>query len=142
MIFFFVFQNPNSSVIGTSVAELNQTRRTNWSVSSKKSIREQRLAILLVSIAVTFLIFTLPANIAFMWYEFGSIDTSKSEKLTPFFIITNFFESINYSINFYIYCAVHAEIRSSFIDLCHAVISKITCGKKKFTSNKSLNIVA
>ena len=118
--------------------ELNRTRRTNWSVTSKTSIREQRLAILLVSVAVTFVIFTLPANLAFLFYEFGGIDTSKSETLTPLFIITNFMESINYSINFYIYCAVHEEIRHSFIDLCNAVLSKIIFWRKNQNSDQNL----
>ena len=113
----------------SSVQEVNKTRRTNWSVTSKKSLREQRLAILLVSIAVSFVTLTLPANVAFIWYEVKSINTDQSEAFTPLFVVSNFLESINYSINFYIYCAVHKEIRHSFIDLCYAILSKITCGK-------------
>ena len=134
MYLFLSFQNQQLTITPTAITfrgeELNRTRRTNWSVTSKTSIREQRLALLLVSIAVSFVLFTLPANVAFLWYEFGHIDTTKSETLTPLFITTNFMESINYSINFYIYCAVHEEIRNSFIDLCNAALSKIAFWRK------------
>ena len=133
-IYFYSFQNQQLTITPTAITlrgeELNRTRRTNWSVTSKTSIREQRLALLLVSVAVSFVLFTLPANVAFLWYEFGHIDTTKSETLTPLFITTNFMESINYSINFYIYCAVHEEIRNSFIDLCNAALSKIVFWRK------------
>ena len=107
-------------------------------MTSKTSIRKQRLALLLVSVAVSFVLFTLPANVAFLWYEFGQIDTTKSETLTPLFITTNFMESINYSINFYIYCAVHEEIRNSFIDLCNAALSKIVFWRKNQDSDQNL----
>ena len=40
----------------------------------------------------------------------------------PLIIVTNFFETLNYAANFYIYCAVHKEIRQSFVDLCRAFI--------------------
>ena len=114
--------NPGLAV-SNSTEETNQTRRKNWSVTSKASIREQRLARLLVIIAFSFVILTLPANIAFMWYTFTNINTTNEESMSSLFIITNFLESINYSINFYIYIYVHDEIRLSFLDLCKAVFT-------------------
>lgn len=99
-----------------------ETGRQNWAVTSKKSIHEQKLAVLLVVIACSFVLLTLPANIAYIVFRHifkedineGNIEYND---WIPLFAITNFLESVNYSINFYIYCAVHDDIRQSFVDL-------------------------
>lgn len=96
-----------------------EARRQNWAVACKKSIQEQKLATLLVVIACSFVILTLPANIAYIIFQL----VIKEENATynssfPLFAITNFLESVNYSINFYIYCVVHDDIRQSFVDFC------------------------
>ena len=122
-----------------TLEDATNARRKNWSVSSSKSIREQRLAKLLVSIAIAFVFLTLPANLAFIWYLFDTKDTTNEEQNTLLFIITNFLESLNYSLNFYIYCAVHEEIRHSFLDLCRSVLFFITCGQISQSSNRTVS---
>ena len=117
-------------------------RRSLWSAGNLLSIKEQRMAFLLVAIAMTFLVFTLPANLAFIWYtwqvHYCDCDfTVVAENATPLFIITNFFESFNYSINFYMYCGVHKEIRNSFWDMSKCLFSRLTC--REFSSSLTSN---
>ena len=106
--------------------DIHQNRRA-WSVHNKTSIKEQKLASLLVIIAVSYFIFTLPANVTFVLVNLPLNVKSVQDNYYPLTFITNFFESFNYAANFYIYCAVHSEIRESFLDLCKAFGSFLTC---------------
>ena len=105
--------------VETNNMDINETRKV-WSVTNKASIKEQKLAILLVFIAVSYLVFTLPADITFVLVNLDIPLIGRVHE--PLIIVTNFFETLNYAANFYIYCAVHREIRQSFVDLCRAFI--------------------
>ena len=111
--------------------DVHQNRRA-WSVHNKTSIKEQKLASLLVIIAVSYFIFTLPANVTFVLVNLPINVKSIQEIYYPLTFVTNFFESLNYAANFYIYCAVHSEIRESFLELCKAFGSLLTCADKKY----------
>ena len=111
----------NSSVENSHIR--NEQRRETWSVTNTRSLKEQKMAILLLLVAFIFIIFTLPANIAYVYYCFTGNHRG------PLFVITNFLESVNYSLNFYLYILVHEEIRHSFLDLCKVIVNFITCGK-------------
>jgi hypothetical protein len=120
-------------------AEANNRRRSRWSVTNMRSVKEQKMATVLVTIAIAFVILTLPANIAFIVYSLKKVQTSQgSEDATPYFIVTNFLESVNYALNFYIYCAVHKEIRDSFLDMFKAVVNTVTCGRHCSSSGTSV----
>ncbi len=108
--------------------EHHQNRRKTWSVTSSISLREQRLAYLLLSLAVSFVVLTLPANIVFIY--FIANDGKASVMLTT---VSNLLESLNYCLNFYVYCAVHKEIRDCFVEL----ISTIFRCKWKVENNES-----
>ena len=111
--------------------DVHQNRRA-WSVHNKTSIKEQKLASLLVIIAVSYFIFTLPANVTFVLVNLPINVKSIQDIYYPLTFVTNFFESLNYAANFYIYCAVHSEIRESFLELCKAFGSFLTCADKKY----------
>ena len=103
-----------------------------WSVMNRTSVKEQKLAFLSVIIAVSYLIFTFPGNVAFVVYNLPNRIESINDTYQPVTIITNFLEYLNYAANFYIYCAVHVEIRQSFGDLCQAILRFISCGRYKY----------
>lgn len=111
-----------------------ELRRENWSVSSKQSLHEQKLAVLLVAIACSFVVLTLPANIVYI-IDFEPIDMSSKAK-TALFAITNFMESVNYSANFYTYCAVHQEIRQSFVAFAKDLYYTLTCRRRIGLQNR------
>ena len=91
-----------------------------WSVTNKTSVKEQKLASLALTIAASYLIFTFPGDVAFVVYNLPNRIAGISATYQPVTIITNCLEYFNYAANFYIYCAVHVEIRESFFDLCKA----------------------
>merc|ERR1711976_685716 len=108
--------------------DVNENRRA-WSVHNKTSIQEQKLTILLVIIAVSYFFFTLPGNVSFILFNLPDNIGDEIKNLhDPLSFITNFLESLNYAANFYIYCAVHEELRGSFLDMCKSVGDFITCG--------------
>ena len=111
--------------------QVHQNKRV-WSVTNKTSVKEQKLAILSVIIAVSYLIFTFPGNVAFVVYNLPNKIESINATYQPVTIITNFLEYFNYAVNFYIYCAVHGEIRESFLDLCKALMHLVSCGMYKY----------
>lgn len=109
-----------------------ENRREKWSITSKQSIHEQKMAVLLVIIACSFVLLTLPANIVYI-IDFDTIEIDGKSKAT-LFAITNFMESVNYSANFYTYCAVHEEIRESFVAFSTDFYYAITCKRQKLHS--------
>ena len=118
-----VKKNVTSSVNNLENSHMqNEQRRAAWSVTNTRSVKEQKMAILLLLVAFIFIIFTLPANIIYVYYCLTGFNRG------PWFIITNFLESVNYSLNFYVYILVHEEIRHSFLDLCKVIVNFITCG--------------
>ena len=90
----------------------HQARRKAWSVISSTSLREQRMAYLLVALAFVYLVLTMPANITFIY--FVANDGNAPVVWTS---ATNLLESLNYSLNFYVYCVVHREIRDCFAEM-------------------------
>ena len=123
--------------INQSVRDIHENRRA-WSVTNKTSIKEQKLTVLLVIIAVSYLVFTLPANVSFVYYNLNIVDIEALDAIhEPAVIITNFLESLNYAANFYIYCAVHKEIRDSFVHLCKTCLYWFTCRKINYEMNES-----
>lgn len=102
----------------TDIATI-ENRKINWSATSVQCLYEQKLAVLLVVIVCSFICLTLPANLAYLTYEvFFKLQNDKYNELLPLFAITNFMETVHYSANFYIYIAVHEEIRNAFIAFC------------------------
>ena len=107
------------NIIESASMQDNNATGKVWSVTNKASIKEQKLTILLVFIAVSYLVFTLPADITFVLVNLDIPLIGHIHE--PLIIVTNFIETLNYAANFYIYCAVHREIRESFVDLCRAL---------------------
>ena len=79
------------------------------------------MALVLVMIAFTFVVFTLPASICFICNTF--IDHFDLIQNLVFIHVTNLMESSNYSLNFYLYILIHKEIRTYFLEFCKNVKS-------------------
>ena len=95
-----------------------EENRKAWSVTNKTSVNEQNLAHVMVYIAISYVIFTTPANIEFVIYNLPIDLVDSLENIhKPIAIITNFWESLHYALKFYIYFFVHQDIRKSCIDL-------------------------
>ena len=108
-----------------SIEEIHQTRKA-WTVTSRTSIKEQSLAVMTVYVAISFLLFTLPSNVASFVYNLP-IEYLKDSIVSvyrPTIIITNFAESLHYAIKFYIYFWVHQEIRESCMDFLQVCINR------------------
>ena len=111
----------------TNVSNIEETqirqekRKIRWSVSNTQSLKEQRMALVLVMIAFTFVVFTLPASICFICNTFiNHFDLTEN---LVFIHVTNLMESSNYSLNFYLYILIHKEIRTYFLEFCKNVKS-------------------
>ena len=122
--------------INQSIQDIHENRKA-WSVTNKTSVKEQKLAVLLVIIAVSYLVFTLPANVSFIYYNMNLNVEVLNGIHEPVIMITNFLESLNYAANFYIYCAVHKEIRDSFVHLCKTCLFWVTCKKFQYDIKES-----
>ena len=118
--------NMENSQINSQIR--NQQRRQNWSVTNSRSVKEQKLAIILLMIAVKFLILTLPANIAYSIWALSDDPLKTNIRNEPLIFVSNLLESVNYSLNFYIYILIHKEIRGFFFDMSRAVVYFLTCG--------------
>ena len=97
-----------------------EENRKAWSVTNKTSVNEQNLAHVMVYIAISYVVFTTPANIEFTVYNLPFyIDwVNRYENIRkPIVIITNFLETLHYASKFYICFWVHQDIRKSCIDL-------------------------
>ena len=118
-----------------------EENRKAWSVTNKTSVNEQNLAHVMVYIAISYVVFTTPANIEFTIYNLPFyIDwVNRYENIRkPIVIITNFLETLHYALKFYIYFWVHQDIRKSCIEI-FKICFKMSNSKKYENSSVRIN---
>ena len=118
-----------------------EENRKAWSVTNKTSVNEQNLAHVMVYIAISYVVFTTPANIEFTVYNLPFyIDwVNRYENIRkPIVIITNFLETLHYALTFYIYFWVHQDIRKSCIEI-FKICFKMSNSKKSENSSVRIN---
>ena len=118
-----------------------EENRKAWSVTNKTSVNEQNLAHVMVYIAISYVVFTTPANVEFTIYNLPFyIDwVNRYENIRkPIVIITNFLETLHYALTFYIYFWVHQDIRKSCIEI-FKICFKMSNSKKYENSSVRIN---
>ena len=75
------------------------------------------LSIMLLATTFTFLIFTLPFNVYFLYVYFYKVGASSSEL---FYVCAKLSEYTNYSVNILLYCIAMKRFRKTFLDLVEA----------------------
>ena len=118
-----------------------EENRKAWSVTNKTSVNEQNLAHVMVNIAISYVVFTTPANVEFTIYNLPFyIDwVNRYENIRkPIVIITNFLETLHYALKFYIYFWVHQDIRKSCIEI-FKICFKMSNSKKSENSSVRIN---
>ena len=106
-----------------------ERKKAIFNYKADKTIRYSRLCI---SIAITFFVLTMPANLPDISYLFD---------LEPFpwfngtyVAITNFLESLNYSCNFFVYCIANSIIRQAARNDLNRCIQFLFATLQKFRS--------
>ena len=111
------------------------------------------MAKLTLGIAAVFILTNVPSNTAYLQFQFQAnfiyvhdFQIQSVSHYNRFFqpdsqqkpdwyeneiAITNFFECINYSINFYVYCLTNGEIRRAVVSTLQSLVNMILCGKRE-----------
>ena len=126
-----------------------------WQFLTHRTLHEQTMARLTLGIAAVFILTNVPSNTAYLQFQFQANlifadfklkSYSQFHKTTDFFqpdsqqkpdwyeneiAITNFFECINYSINFYVYCLTNGEIRRAVVSTLQSLVNMTLCCKRE-----------
>ena len=102
--------------------KLIQTLRQSWrmrrefSTNTVTSQAGKRITPTLVAIVVMFIILVSPSEVAnFMYYIIG---TAQVEGFRLAIVITNMLHTLNFAINFILYCVVNVHFRETMMELC------------------------
>ena len=125
-----------------------------WQFLTHRTLHEQTMARLTLGIAAVFILTNVPSNTAYLQFQFQAnliyttfikIIFSVSQNNRFFqpdsqqkpdwyeneIAITNFFECINYSINFYVYCLTNGEIRRAVVSTLQSLVNMTLCCKRE-----------
>ena len=107
-------------------------RRNSANVHASHTNHAQNVTPTLVAVILVFIILIAPAKVVgFLYYV---IDGHRAEHLLTAIVITNTLETLNFSVNFLLYCAVNKKFRAS-------LTSMLSCGRsnKFVTSHATAN---
>ena len=114
----------------------NQGRGSKVKSESASAVDEVTMARLMIVVAILFLGCNIPANATYMRFMFDPNFRGNQDFASNLITVTNFFECINYSMNFYIYCAVNGDIRRTVKSILNSIFK--TC----FPSRKATERVS
>ena len=118
-------------MVNQTIEGIHENRKA-WTVNNKTSMNEQNLAHVMVYIAISYVVFTTPANIEFVVYNLPFDWVDRSENIhKPIVIITNFFETLHYALKFYIYFWMHQDIRKSCIGFFKTCFNRLNSKKRE-----------
>ena len=119
--FIFGFFIPVSTLAFCNI-KLIQTLRKSWkmrrqfSTNNVTSQASKRITPTLVAIVVMFIILVSPSELAtFLYYIIGA---SQVEVFRLAIVITNMLHTLNFAINFVLYCVVNVHFRETMMELC------------------------
>ena len=118
-------------MVNQTIEGIHENRKA-WTVNNKTSVNEQNLSHVMVYIAISYVVFTTPANIEFVVYNLPFDWVDRPEKIhKPIVIITNFLETLHYALKFYIYFWMHQDIRKSCIGFFKTCFNRLNSKKRE-----------
>ncbi len=126
--------NDNISSVPTTISQSTQTIKAHQMLVDESSKTEQQLTIMLLTVSLLFLVFTMPQSIRFIVFQFIDKERNAETFATYTLLVhmTNKLFSTNSAINFYIYCLTGSKFRryaqSLFMPCC-------ICKEKKLPHN-------
>ena len=85
-------------------------RRSSANVHSSQANHSQNVTPTLVAVILVFTVLVAPGKIVgFLYY----VDAEQAEHLQAAIVVTNLLETVNFSVNFLLYCAVNKKFRMS-----------------------------
>ena len=104
--------------------------RKQYHVPRQSHRRQNRITLLLIIIAVTFIVLVFPSELMDFFMDYVKLDQTKTEIFLAIRVLTNALQMINFSCNFLLYCALNVHFRTVLKDM-------ILCNGRGNTSPRS-----
>ena len=112
----------------TTVANKNSRKRRMSIIHYKK---EKSIVVILVMVTFMFTVSTIPNGIGLI-FKYLAPEVNENATFQNFKVITNLFELVNASLNFYMYCLCNKDIRHQ--------AAKIVCSTVSFWKSESSSV--